>query len=1024
MIKWLPLILVLVCVAAAGVVIYLRAWPKTVPASQQAAGPPPTPTPIASARVLSDGSFSPIAEVKRAPNAPPSDLLKDDWRARYEPLLAKARGADGAPKFYVYPFIDNTASGVGIHCTYGSHLVFSGALALWTNAQIAGFNPPIHYGMPRIEDHPDGKATFAEWSAQALKDPAASEADFVLTGEFSDVGKPGEVKFRAVVLQRGRERAGKEIEIHQATVKVSSDHGFEDLSAFQRSLAKAIPQMLAEKGLVKERTSAADPGLDLQKELSGIAALLDGADNWIVMDGVDRALQLATLSPKQDLPLQAAAYGMNEIVWTQFKYVHESAYGVDYGLRAYALAQLTIALNPEPSLSQMNWILTARPLGHLLADRRNGTTGDDRTGKCPELLAYALLVREEANPSIPGGLANVLPDWQVLCAEAQGEWFIGKSVHRGYLRQRLPFGRDHDLYLQATVQRNYSDAYMNEQENNFQAKINASLIALRGTLATELSTLLLALKGAGAFTSVLDDCLTLHQDIKPKVKSLAEAGDFFGLRGVLADAFTAWREPYGDRHQAYDLLVAMNKGAEAAYALQELRAAPSGFTGIEFSMAERLLLAQRRASLGPMLLAEFGSTYRGSYEDVISTAIPYLKSSPNDCAALEDTAQFLFDRIKAPGAEKIFVDSVKAGYEQFPIRIWPYYRLGRYKFSQGGIEKGRPYLEAYASADPFAPAHYKNMGDLCDRYGYRADAVKFYDRYLEHYSQRYDVAQIRARIVCELGRPNDPKVKEAFDRPAFILPGNDDFHIEKLNYYRFWAKDIEAARRAAENYEKAKGAYGTIQRARVEIEAGDKNKAREYISKMNIGRARDLGPAILHADAAQIYLELDDIPEAEKHVQLAAQVDPGQGNVVFAMARLEEKKGNFDGAIAQAKGYLDRYGANTDATLLMAKCYRKKGDLKQARSLLEKETIEQKPQWAMPILAPELMSIYAEANDAESASKLLDQVIASALLRRANLRDTLDNYKKFDAKKADEIWARVDTIMAGPHLFESAEPAK
>lgn len=968
---------------------------------------------------VDERSFNPNPPIKLSPTADPAALLKNPWRARYSPFLAKVAPPETSPGFYVYPFLDRTKEGVGINCTYGWHLMGNCALAAWTSARLVGFAPPQHYGLPAVDEKGANTDTsFSGWIQQALKDPATKDARYLICGAYDF--DPAKQQYTLQIKLVDREGKGTEAETAIYETSLPTVEDFAQLAAVQRTAARAIARKLIKTGKVQPRPAVEVQGIQLETELKDVAQMLDANDSWAVMEGIDRALQLAALFPKETLPLQAASYGLNETAWTMFSYGYQTTYDYDYLLRAYALAQLSLTINPNPALSQLNWFFSCKHLGHPVDQQLKAlkdASGAPLATKHPELWGYFLASVDEMQAGFTPDQQAAFPDWQILRQEMQSSLFINSSPYRQYLVTRLPNWKDHDLYLQSNMQAEWHD-YNRQQYGStgpFMGKNECADSALQSTLAAELASLMVAQKSDTEASGLIKAISKIGLDIKD-VSELAKARDYYGLRQAFLEAMSEWVVPTGPNFPALNLLQFMAGKAEIAYQDPGLARTPSGFRGFEFTPADRIEFTQRRDHLGPMQLAELEGKQKGVYSTLVTIASAYLSVRPNNTSAQTDFAEDLDSYITEEKAMEMRVAAFQKSQELFPLDSEVTYRLGRSCYYQGNTELGNRYLAAYYRTEPFYPFRNKLMGELFERYGYRTKAVAYYDKFLKDVPTRYDIANKRAWLLCQMGKWNDPKIRATFALPAARLYGNSSFHEDYLNYLFYWAKDYRAARQAALAFVRSHNNQpnAAVWLARVEAADGNTTKALEVLDNANLDDLQSLSLAVAQAALANGYLELNRTDLAQPHVKAAMEVDEWQGDVIVAMAKLAYAQGDYKEAAHQHVRALNRYGFNTTYVRGLASCYEKQKNPRSAIAMLEPFVFEHKAGGNEPFLIPQLMRLYAENKKTERADAAMDIMVKSGLHTRGDLIDTLEAYKKINPAKAAEIEKRVDQIMAGP----------
>ena len=961
---------------------------------------------------LPDGSFNPNPSTPTNPKESPAALTQTPWRERYRPFLEKAQAPANTPGFYVYPFLDQTTQGVGLTCTYGWLLVGNAALAQWTDARLVNAAPPDHYGLPRVdEDHPDAKPALSDWTQKAMNDPATQNARYIITGVYEPAG--AQSALRVVLLDR--QKSGAQAEAPLFTVDNVAQSDFGRLAAHQRTAARAMIDKLIQLGLTKPRPAIDAREIRLDEEMKDVSRLLNANDGWAVMDGIDRALQLAALFPKDTMPLQAASYGLNELAWTLFHYGYESAYQGDYALRAYSLAQIALAGDSSPSMSHLNWVHTLLLMNQMLDQKLEAISGKDQTAACQQLAGYRKIITETDRTYLTMPETKWLPDWQVLHVEAMNSFMTGSSYVREYLDARTPYWENHDFYLQAAIQSAAGQYQYEKTGSPFSEMFECSVTATRSTVAAEMASLLVALKDDPSADELQNQLANLTALDAAKIKKLTTAGDYYGLRALFLSISTSWKSPYPP-HPALGLLECLSEKADAVLKDPARRASPSGFMGFEFSSAERVQLAQRRDYLGFCLLADVEGKKRGVYDAFMAVMTAYMKARPDNVSARGELANQLDHYLDREKAVDTRLAALRVSSDLYPLDAYQVYLLGRTLYYLDQPKIGDLYLAAYGKTDPFNPYNEMYLGQLYRRYGFHAKAVEHLSRFVKTVPERYDIANERAWSLCQMGKWNDPEVRATFARPVPRLPGNPSFHEDNLEYLYYWAKDYPAARKAAEYYAQCHRDSATALRWQANIEKNDGKTSRglEILDQADDRGLRSLALAIFHADLGCAYLDQGRIDQAEQHILKAGKIDNWQGNVIQASARLAYEKKDYDRAIQEHERGLKRYGFNADHVLGLANCYQKKGMPQESIRILEEQVLTSLPQAVPNGLIPPLIKLYAGQNNTEKADRVLDLLLKSANHYRGQIMDALSAYEKINPAKTIEIRNRVDAIMAKP----------
>lgn len=1000
--------ILLLILAGVGLV---RVWPMlrmTHGAPPAAEGAPAPEVALSRAARLKDGSFNPIPPVKAAFADDPTTLVAAlTWRERYQPYLATATSPT-APSFYVYPFLDRTPEGVGVHCTYGWHLTGQAALAQWTDARLAGRGEPVHYGLPTVnESGPDEPPTLGAWIAQALADPAARDARYIVVGAYDYDGPAKAYTLQVKLLDR---QAGAAAARDLLTSSSAARGDFNALSAAQRSAARQVADQLVKLGLAHPRPAPAVAGLELDKELGEVARLLDASDSWAVMEGIDRALALANLYPQETLPLQAAAYGLNELRWANFDYLASSNYTVQYALEAYALAQVALAMDPAPALSQMSWAGSCEAFSHTMATRLQGISGQDPSEREPELIGLRNQLLKNQNAKYMDDRAALLPDWQILWHENWQSVYYGKSDRRDYFTERIKYWTTHDLYMMALLQ-GYRCQYDLADMRSPMARATASRFAAIGLTAAECAALL-ALEGGGAESDSLINMLADQTPIKREALSpLVKARDYYRLRQALIQAFWSWDTPVGGTHPMYRILTHLEAAAAALMQDPSQTAGLTRFAGIEFTPARRVDLLRQRDDGSVFLITENGGKFQAP------TVEFYLKARPSNVAAHFNYNEVLDNQLTTRDVTELKRETLKEAYKLFPIDNVISFRLGRTLYQFDDPQVGERYIKSYLHTDPFNPFRNKDLGEMFRRYGYHARAIKYYGEFLKEVPERYDIANERAWSLCQTGRGNEPEVRQTFARPVSLLPGNNEFHEDNLNYLLYWAQDTSATRAAAKFFRQYKpdSVRPIIWQVNAEQADGKTSAALEILNQAKIDTFEMPKLAEFHISLAEAYLDLNQIDKAEEHFKSAARMGSYPGSLAQTQMRIAFVRGDYDAIQNASQAYLQQLGYDTNVFLWNITALEKKGQRDRAIALLEEKlTADDQKRDPSMALCRRLMRLYAEANRPEPMTGLMDKVAKAPSRTRGDVLGAVENYKKLHAKEAEEIKKNIDRIMAGP----------
>ncbi|MCL5269887.1 MAG: hypothetical protein M1457_04870 [bacterium] len=995
------------------------------------------PAELSRAPRLMDGSFNPIPPVKAAPSDDPSSLVaRTRWRERYLPYLKQTQPAETAPAIYVYPFLDRTPDGVGLECTYGWRLVGAAALAQWTDARIAEPDEPQNYGLPRYDGTDPGRQlTLEEWMRQAQGDRATANARYIITGVYDYDARGKKHAFRMVLIDRQAPAA-----IRELAASTSPERGdYVQLAVAQRAMARAMADRLIDLGLVHARPEPKTGGLDLDQELGQVARLLDAGDSWAVMDGIDRALALALLFPRETLPLQAAAYGLNALEWSTMIYADNNVYQVEMASRVFALAQIALAMNPAPLMSRLNWAKSCVDLGYSyrlclepsLADARNENI-------TRELFNYRNIIIWNHYPKLSAEEMAKLPDWQNLWTEFAASWFIRDGGDRTFYHQCLQHWKSHDLYLQALINgfiRKYRDDYRGQRMDLLPSVEYAAAYATIGTMAAEMAATLTAL-GPGAeadsLVGLVDDIYRMiagdtDAGVGPfskgpklnreRIESMIKAEDYYGLRQLFIQVFTLWGIPDGDGHPVYEILTAMETVLPKVMQDPYARARLTEYADFEFSPARRAQYFGWRDVLGPYLIAKQNANYLGVYEAFREIAMSYLGARPSNAAGQDNFMGLYQSQPNEPGADEAAERCMMDQCVHYPLDPAALFELGNRLCEAESQTQGLAFVKAYARAVPFVVSRNLKLGRFYRDQALHAKAAKYLAEFLKDYPDRYDIANERAWSLCEMGRWMDPEVRSTFARPVPLLSGNHSFHRANLEYLIYWAKDYAAARKAADYFLQwaTDDPMGpSFWMADIEKADGNTTKALEILQNINVPNSDDpLKRANNYTRMANAYLNLDRPDLAEPFVRKAAQADSWKGDVIIVMGRLAFAKGEYAKALNEYVRELDRYGFNPDTLDRICLCFEKQNQRDRAIDMLEAKLLED-PRIRYIELRIHLMRLYEESGQSGKIEPLMDEILKSPHRARYYILEAVKYYKKVQPQKAVDIEKRINEIMAGP----------
>lgn len=990
--------------------------------------------PLAGKVELKDGSFNPLPPVKAKPSDSPADTIAaNHWRDVYEPLLKQAGPADGQPGFYVYTFLDRTKDGVGIQFTYGWQPLGTAALAALTRARLTQTAPPDRYGLPIIDEQstaPLAEAspqrfappTLEEAKRRALADSATSAARYIVLGCYEDEPGSAQCKLTVYLIDRQNPDAGNEIPLYQSNPIDCGD--LNALSADQREAVRKMTDKLIGMDLAPKRRAPKATRPDLDAELGKVANMLDTEDAWAIMDGIDQALALQQLYPDETMPIQAAAYGLQQLTWSYFQYRWTTIYKIDYVMRAYGLAQLALAMNPKPAMSQLNLIAANKCLGVVGSQLLAINTADDSTRSNPELLSYRKFVLDDIHGDIRGDLLAAAPDWLALWQDQQQSGFDGRP-HQARQRFDECFEqwRQRDAYVVAFAQNLLGYGYPGLEKVGFYRYIAASAPFTQATIAAELATILM-LEPDAARDQACSEAAGLTGANDADLKLAAANHDYYKLRASILQGIAQWDAPRDAGHPAYETLKWMNTQAAAILADPRWSASGTGYAGLDFTRAEMLRFFQRRDHIGPMLVANHEEKVFGSVNGSGEICEWYLKARPGNAGALHEYALYLTnnmedDDLVAIQRRGLFLNTIQA----FPVNYDNYYNIGRADYYLDSRRRGLNYIYEYMRLARFSSDRATKMAEFASRYGFNAEAVKFYDEALKLMPKRYDLADDRADLLCQMGKYMDPEIRKTFATPVQALVGNSTFHERNLEYLYHWVGETTSTREAAAFFRQTHpdSQSALLWQFNVERFDGNTTKALDILNGAlePPASARDpLSIASHYASVAQRFMDLGMLDKARPYIEKSEQFGPGMGNVIRVVGRYYYLSGNYDKAIAQYEAELERYGQNTDLIEAIAQSYDKMGQLDRAIGMIETRMLASRANSTAIYLAPRLLEFYEKKGEKEKSRKVMTMVIESPRRTRAMIFRSLKIYEKLYPKEAAEIRKNIDQIMAGPKLFE------
>lgn len=985
--------------------------------------PEAKPQTLNMSRRLRDGSFNPIPPEKRAIDSDPSELLADDWRTRYATALAEATN-ETAPTIYVYPFLDSTRQGVGLTQTYGWHLAGSAALALRTDARFAPYHRPLDYGMTLIRENGEFEpATWAEWTERAIKDPATQDVDLVIVGRFRQERDSSDIVMRISLIEKLEDGATRESHLLEDSISAEHARSFLRLSDMQRRTFGSLAARLVEVTDVQARVGTSPVDLDVEVELDGVAALLDGNDGWLMMDGIDRALALATLFPDDSLPMQAAAYGLTTISWTLFRYALENDEVLDLGLRAHALSQVALSMIPEgsrtPTLPVLTSVMGCYSLAHPMGTRLdNSLRHHGATPPALELRGYYESINFSVNTKLGEAVEQQGPDWWVLRAEKDATWFIGRSRYRGFIEERTPFWDLKDVYTNAFLQQHKNAGhYFKDRVNNFDLYHSAAHVGTQMALAAELATLLVSIEADGEREKLARQAATILKIQPAYLLAPSSNGDYFATRRVALQALTGWRVPMSPSDPSAQMMGLLASTSREALEGGARRDALGGLGPFEYTAAQRVRHSVRRESMGSMIMTWFYAWPFSDYDGIVAAAGTYLGIRPESSEAQSQLAEYIGDRFASKkGAREWIQRSRRKAYELLPIHAEYMLEAGKVYIDAGDVAKALPSMREMIRMDPFVPLSYLDLGNIARSLGRHASAVEYYSVFLPYYPDRHDIHIKWAWTMCQLGKMDDPRIEPIFTRARKALPGNPTFWTGELAYLRGWKKDYDAARDVARRFREVHGVEKAVYLARVEFESDNEEAGIAALTDQDFSEFKGLGLADVHASFARLLIEFGHLDLARPHVDQAAGIDSWKADVILAIAELEAADGNYESALAHFDRYEDRYYSGNWSRLAKVDCLINLKREEEARELLEEWALNDVRAKSNPYMMPKLMRIYVDDGNAEGARDLIDRLLIAQARRRGVISDVLKVYKELDEEHGEELWARIDDIMAGEPL--------
>lgn len=984
------------------------------------------PHKVQEAALLEDGSFNIIPPKIMTPDSPGAITKNMDWRERYDAALKAV--PQTAEKFYVYPFNDETAEGVGVAMTYGAHTSGGAMLAAMTNAALAHDTPPTKWGLPElIHVNSDGIMDREEYEKRVLADTATASVNVFVLGTYSDGKEPNTVNLEAWAIRR--DKPSERISLYEGTTTLPAGRidpkgeSFHNLATQQRECIKKIADEVVAKGLAAKREADMTTIPELDKELRELALMLNGNDSQPVMDGINRALGLAALRPDSTAGLQAASYGICMLNSIFFDILEADTHGSDYGMRAYGLAQAALALDARPELSRMMIAANLVMIGHQTRMRYLAFSAGGKAPVVPgELSALQDVVDFARNGLTRAHLAAYQPDWLVMKAEARFRWFLGRpGPFASYIAERVKRADDFDFYSVMKIMTYSKYEFTDMKERWFEAQHLGSALTVRVTIAQEIAALLSAPTEREAPEAIINRLETAMGADLSGLENLARSGDHYGIRRQILNQTRAWGPPESENHPAIAVLKILNEACKSAMRQEANRVKQTSFTGFEFTPAERILLMHRQDARGSLILDTFYSTSFGSYEDTIRVMETYLRVRPESASGWMEYAKLIYPFGSFPDNSARRFDAIRNSHEHRMLEGMTWYWLGRVTYYESKEADGLAILKHFNRFDPFVSERFNHMAEFCSRYGLWNDAAKFMDAYLASHPERYDVRNDRTWALCQMGRWDEEGLNEMFAEPVQKLSGNSSFHDAHLSFLVNWKKDWNAARVAAEKFQRLKGNSGTQWLFRIEREAGNEAEAKRILDSMTPGQLEGLARADFHAEMAGNYSEIGDLNKAADHVAKAAAIDDWKASVIIAMGSLKMRQGDHAGAITEFERHIERYGPGR-VEVMIAECLHSMGKTAKAIELLRPTALDKSSHKGNLSHCFALLQIYTDSGDKKNAEAIFDHIVGGSLKYRRDVENACKIYAKLDEKKSKETLARVNEIMAGPAVFFDETP--
>lgn len=1007
-IKWSLVVLVLV---VAGGQVY-RTWtkfhPARAPIAMQPPGPPPPPTPDQVAppkeMIWPDGSLNFQADLEASKQAP----------AKVWELLQAAPPAAGEPRdsgkapILVFPFRDVTAEGVGIVMTQGWHPVGTGALALWTNANLLSPEGLWSCSAPKWDATATAPKDAASWAAYIRQQQVIPSDAVVISGVYRDGDTTG-----TPVLDVFWMKPGEATPQTAFTDPAGNSTQIVSLMKAQRREARMLADFAVKSGLATEnKGSGKPPAEEFDAELRRIVIAANSRHSWLVQEAVNRSLALARRYPQEQAPLQAAAYAQTALRMSLFTYwPYMRREDIRSTLRALATAQLARQLSPTASGPEvLAWI----NLFELNIDSSLTIPVADKPG-------WNLLSQFKQNTDRQGmDFVKNLPDWYGMQLFAFHIWFIGNSPLTP-LRDELMKDRENcDLLgpiLQSRVPReeypglftiNVHNAEFSFQEDvqNFLA-LNICLLAPEdaaraGRLATKSATLATtppSITSAGIGPA---DFVKIHDEL-----ALARRGWYDAAQGERG-RWAAWDSDGSVYHKLLELCVELRKNPPAALNAPS----PSGFAGIEYSPALRWHEYSTRLEFGITAYLGFVRGMFGSEElwSQIAATLDPLLTEPGTPYQMQNANYADYHSQTGKDVEKTrtLLRSVAAS---FPADWQSLHTLAALECREGDPRTGFAMIRECERLGRHNVDLYRWIGGFFEEVGCRRLAIKAYERYLVDAPSSFDTVGRISRLRTMLG--DKTSYLAQLQAAADGLPGNNELVNNLIDYQTNVLKDYAGALANYEKFRRYSSARSTWP-LMIALASGDTSNTATIVEQMR-PTARDnstLAMASFHARKAAAFRKIGLMKKAGAELQEAQKFDWAKGDVMRESMEQAAVLKRWKVCKDRALSLEDRYGEDSFSRLFVAESY---WNLNRKEQALETLTDYLKENPRDVAAAPKLIRFLGALDRKEDALEVAEWALLAPGLPKDDFDGIVHNLKDIDAKRSAEIERDRVKFLGGPN---------